>query len=70
MRRRESVGNMSRMDQARRHSVLGMVGGRLFLRLGCHKDLAFGATSSRRCCCEGRDPQGEVLRAPQHLCPP
>ena len=69
MSRREPAENVSEMGQARSHSVLVLVGGRLALKLRGRKRVASGTTLTRPCRCEGYGPQGEDVHAPQYLCP-
>ena len=51
MRKREPAENMSEMGQARSHSLLGVVGGCLVLKLRCREHMATGAILTRACRC-------------------
>ena len=64
MGRREPSKNMSRMGQANSRSVLGMVGGRLVLKLSRRKHTSSGVILTRSCCCEGYGRQSEYWHIP------
>ena len=65
MGRRTPTENMSESGQASSHSVLGMVGRRLALKLRRRKHMASGAILKRSRCCEGYDLDSEDLHIPQ-----
>ena len=69
MRRRLPTEDMSEYGQARSHSVLGLVGRCLVLKLHRRKHMSSGAILRRSCCCEGFNPDGDELHIPQLLCP-
>ena len=68
-RRRTPTENMSGFGQASSHSVLGIIGECLVLKLRRRRHMASGSILKRSCCCEGRDPAGEDLHVPQFLRP-
>ena len=57
------------MGQAYSHSALGLVGGRLALKLRRRRHMTPVATPARSGCREGYDPPGAGLHIPQPLCP-
>ena len=64
MKRREPAENTLEIRQANLRSVLGMVGGRLALKLRRCDLMPPGTILLRPCCCEGSDPESEDLHAP------
>ena len=60
---------MLEMGQTRSHSVAGIAGGRLVMKLCCRKHVASGAIPARFCCCEGRDPQSGGVHVHRLSCP-
>ena len=69
MRRKPPTENMSEYGRAGSHSVLGMVGRRLALKLRRRRHMASGSILKRPLCCERHDPASEDLHIPQLLCP-
>ena len=63
------VANMSETGWADSHSVSGMAGGRLALKLRRRKNMAPVAILVRSRRHEGQDPKGEDSHVPQLLCP-
>ena len=61
MMREIPPANMSEVGRATSHSVLGMVGRRLVLRLRRRENVASGSILRRSCCFRGHDPRGENL---------
>ena len=64
-----SGGIPMRRRPANSRSALGLVDGRLALRLDRGRHMETGAIVSRACCCERFDSQGGELRIPQLLRP-